>query len=254
MTDATFENIFALDLWFVQGRGPRYRQLARYMAGAIRSGLLERETQLPPERELANLADVSRVTVRKTIAELTSEGLIEPRRGAGSFILPDTPKLQQSLSSLVSFTEHMKSRGKLASSALLDRGLFAPSPQELMTLGLTTGDQVARIRRLRSADGVPMAIETSSLPQDILPDPTRVTVSLYDVLRQYGKAPTRAIQRVTAANLGNADAQLLNVNPGTSVLVIERTAYLRSGRPIEFTAGLYRPDLYDFVSELRLEG
>ena len=98
-----------------------------------------------------------------------------------------------------------------------------------------------------------MALEKSSLPRDVLPDPGQVTTSLYTVLRGNGVSPTRAIQRITAVNLAADEARLLNLAIGAAVLQIDRTAYLASGRPIEFTRGLYRSDIYDFVSELRLE-
>ena len=68
-----------------------------------------------------------------------------------------------------------------------------------------------------------------------------------------GKAPTRAVQRITAVNLAPHDAHLLHLPDGAAVLRIDRTAYLPTGRPIEFTRGLYRSDIYDFIAELRLE-
>ena len=71
------------------------------------------------------------------------------------------------------------------------------------------------------------------------------------MLRKNGCAPTRAIQRVTAINLERSEAELLKLPEGSAVLKIERTGYLATGRPIEFTSGLYRSDTYDFVSELR---
>ena len=122
-----------------------------------------------------------------------------------------------------------------------------------MALGIS-GGQVARIERLRSADGTPMAIERSSLPVDILPYPERVETSLYTVLRDQGGAPTRAIQRITAINLAPSEAQMLSLPDGAAALRIDRTGYLPSGRPIEFTRGVYRSDIYDFVAELRMEG
>jgi GntR family transcriptional regulator len=72
------------------------------------------------------------------------------------------------------------------------------------------------------------------------------------LLRKDG-APTRAIQRVTALNLSPSDADLMKLPEGSAVLQIVRTGYLASGRPIELTRGLYRSDIYDFVSELRLD-
>ena len=253
MAQSTTDQIYAPDHWYHTGRGPRYMQLYRHIAAAIGSGVLEHDTQLPPERDLAELADVSRVTVRKAVAQLVAEGQLEQRRGSGTFVRPQPPKLEHSLSALLSFTEYMRQRGKTSSSQILRRGLFLPNPDEQMALGLPGTDKVARVDRLRSADGMPMALEWSSLPQDILDDPERVETSLYDVLRARGNAPTRAVQRITAVNLNAPDAQLLHLPDGAAVLRIDRTAYLPSGRPIEFTRGLYRSDIYDFVAELRLE-
>ena len=247
------DQIFAPDRWYRPGKGPRYIQLYRHLASVIKSGVMEANAQLPPERDLAELADVSRVTVRNAVAKLVQEGVLEQRRGSGTFVRPHPPRLEHSLSALVSFTEYMRQRGKTSTSQILRRGLFLPMPDEQMALGLAGGDWVARVDRLRSADGLPMALEWSSLPQDILADPERVETSLYDVLRAQGNAPTRAVQRITAVNLALTEAQLLNLPEGAAALRIDRTAYLPSGRPIELTRGLYRSDIYDFVAELRLE-
>jgi GntR family transcriptional regulator len=72
-------------------------------------------------------------------------------------------------------------------------------------------------------------------------------------LRNAGHAPSRAVQRITAVNLPSHEARMLNLPENAAVLRIDRTGYLPSGRPIEFTRGLYRSDIYDFIAELRLE-
>ena len=253
MDPSETDQIFAPDRWYRAGKGPRYAQLYRHLAAALKSGVIEDNAQLPPERDLAELADVSRVTVRKAVAKLVEDGVLEQRRGAGTFVRPHPPRMEHSLSALLSFTEYMRQRGKTSTSQILRRGLFLPMPDEQMALGLAGADPVARVDRLRSADGMPMALEWSSLPQDILPDPERVETSLYDVLRAQGNAPTRAVQRITAVNLAATEAKLMNLPEGAAALRIDRTAYLPTGRPIELTRGLYRSDIYDFVAELRLE-
>ncbi|WP_108815530.1 GntR family transcriptional regulator [Loktanella sp. Alg231-35] len=239
--------------WFREGRGPRYKQLYRHIVGLITSGELAPDDQLPSEREIAEIAQISRVTVRKAIGELVSAGMIEQRHGAGSFVRGQGERFEQSLSSLVSFTENLQARGIASSSRVLLNGLFRPTPAETTVLGLASHHQVARIHRLRSGDGVPMALEYSSLPEDILPRPDKVGTSLYDLLRVRNAAPTRAIQRVRAVNATASVAEMLGLAQGAAILQIDRTGYLSTGRPIEFTSGFYRSEIYDFVSELRLD-
>jgi GntR family transcriptional regulator len=245
--------IYRPKAWLRAGQGPRYEQLYRHLLAAITSGEMAAQSQLPPERELAEIAEVSRVTVRKAVAQLVEDSLLEQRRGAGTFVRAPRPKMEHSLSALMSFTEYMRQRGKTSTSRILQRGIVPPSPDEQIALGLPGSETLSRVERLRFADDVPMALERSSLPRDILPDPDMVDVSLYDVLRARALAPTRAVQRITAVNLGGDDARLLNLVDGAAVLRIDRTAYLPSGRPIEFTRGLYRSDIYDFIAELRLD-
>ena len=245
--------IYAADNWFVPGKGPRYQQFLRYLSASIRSGELASETQLPPERILAELAGISRVTVRRAISALADDGLVEQRRGAGSFVRPQIEKLQQSLSSLVSFSENIRMRGQTPSSRILERGLYMPSKDEFVVLGLTKSSRVARIKRIRFADDMPLAIETSTVPADVIPNPEVVETSLYEALRARDRAPVRAVQRVTACNLSLKDAELLGLKTGDAALSIQRTAFLPHGRIVELTVGFYRSDMYDFVTELHLE-
>jgi GntR family transcriptional regulator len=254
MTQPDFVQILKAEQWFTPGHGPRYGQLYRHLKDAITSGLLGADTLLPPEREMALHADVSRVTIRKAIGSLAGDGLLDQRQGSGTIVMPShKPRLQQSLSSLVSFTETMQLRGYTPFSKVLNVGMFPPTPAETAALGLSGAAAVARIKRLRMADPGALAIETSTLPADILPDPGKVGQSLYTILRKSGCAPVRAIQRISAINLEDADAALLDVPKGSAFLKINRTGYLDSGRPVEFTTGLYRSDIYDFIAEVRLE-
>jgi GntR family transcriptional regulator len=237
---------------FADDRGPLYLQLTRRIAEAIAAGRLAPGEGLPPEREMAALTGLSRVTVRKAVHALVQNGQLVQRRGSGTFVAPRVERVEQALSLLTSFSEDMERRGKSVRSVWLSRAVHAPSPEEMMALGLTAHDRVARLERVRLADDVPLAIERASLSTAILPDPTAVGASLYAVLAERGLRPVRAVQRISAANLGARDAELLEVPPGAAGLRIERISYLRSGRVVEFTRSLYRGDAYDFAAELQI--
>jgi GntR family transcriptional regulator len=146
----------------------------------------------------------------------------------------------------------MARRGMAVTSIWLDRGIYIPSPDETVVLGLSPGEQVARISRLRLSEHTPLAIERASLSSATLPDPEAVGASLYALLDRRGLRPVRAIQRIRAANLSEDDARLLDVPAGAAALNIERIAYLATGRAVEFTRSIYRGDTYDFVAELRV--
>ena len=238
--------------WLNQSAGPRYVQLRRRLKEGIETGVLSPDSSLPPEREIAEITDLSRVTVRKAIQELVQQGAIEQRQGSGSFVRDKVTRVEQSLSHLTSFTDDMKRRGLETTSKWLERGIFLPSPEEIQALSLAPGEQVARIHRIREAGGQPMALERAALPLDILPNPIEVTTSLYEVLERSDHRPVRAIQKISAINLEAAEADLLGVAEGTAGLNIQRISYLEDGRVAEMTRSIYRSDAYDFVAELRL--
>ena len=239
--------------WLTPAGGPRYVQLRKRIEHGIDSGLLPPDSPLPPEREIAAITDLSRVTVRKAIETLVDEGAIVQRQGSGSFIAPETRRVEQKLSRLTSFSEDMAKRGMDTDVMFLERGVCVADTEEIGMLDLVPGDSVSRIKRLRRADARPMAIECAVLPVDILPNPIAVTSSLYALLEAYGVKPVRATQKISAVNLGPDNAKLLNVHEGAAGLSMERLSYLETGRVIEFTRSLYRGDAYDFIAELNLK-
>lgn len=238
--------------WLKPDAGPRYAQLRRRLQQAIKEGVLAPNASLPPEREIAEIAGLSRVTVRKAMQELVDKGVIVQRQGSGSFVRENSVRVEQSLLNLTSFSEDMAQRGMATSSVWLERGIVRGSARECAALGLDADASISRIYRLRVADGRPLALERAALPLDMLPNPLEVETSLYELLAHAGHRPVRAIQRFTALNLGDEEAGLLDVPPGAAALSIERTSYLESGEVVEFTQSIYRGDAYDFVAELRL--
>jgi GntR family transcriptional regulator len=237
-----------------QSGAPLYLKLKRSIEDAVHEGVIGPGDALPSERDIAAKAGISRVTVRKAVQDLVKGGLLVQRHGSGTFVARPVGRVEQSLSLLTSFTEDMARRGMTLRSEWLDRGIYPPSPDEMMVLGLSSKESVARVSRLRIADGTPLAIERASLSAAVLPDPLAVGSSLYAALEKTGGRPVRAVQRISAANLGAADARLLDVPTGAAGLHIERISYLATGKVVEFTRSIYRGDTYDFVAELRIGG
>ena len=232
--------------------GPLYVRLRQVLCELIDNGTLEQGQALPTERDIAEMSGLSRVTVRKAVEDLVKSGHLVRRHGSGTFIAPRISKVELPLSKLTSFTEDMARRGLVTRSVWLCRGLFTPSPDETMALGLSLNDQVARCDRLRTANDVPLAIERAAIVAEFLPAPEEVSNSLYEALGRHNARPWRATQRISAHKVALSDAQLLGIDEGDAVLQIERVSYLESGRAIEFTRSAYRGDAYDFVAELRI--
>jgi len=244
--------LFGADPVILPQGGPLYLQLKRWIEDAVVRGAIKPGDALPSERDLASKVDVSRVTVRKAVQYLVRDGVLVQRHGSGTFVAPQPHRVEQSLGQLTSFAEDMARRGLPVRSTVLDRGLYDASPEETMALGLSPGERVARIARLRISGNTPLAIERASISATVLPDPALVGASLYAQLERTSNRPVRAVQRIRAANLGEADARLLEISAGAAALHIERVGYLNSGRAVEFTRSVYRGDTYDFVAELRV--
>jgi GntR family transcriptional regulator, N-acetylglucosamine utilization regulator len=227
---------------------PLYLQLVEGIAAAITCGRFKDGEALPAERVLSERLDISWTTVRKALDELTARGLITSRQGSGNFV---ATRLEQPLASLSSFSEDMRARGRRPGFLWVERGLFAPSPEEVIALALASGDLVSRFVRVRLADDEPLAVERATVAARDLPDPSAVESSLYAVLRARGIEPVRALQHLRAAAVGVEDARHLGIAPGSPVMATVRYGYLADGRPVEFTRSVYRGDRYDFVAEMR---
>ena len=227
---------------------PLYLQLANMLSDGIAGGEWRANQALPSERALSELLAISRVTARKAIDMLCERGMLTRKRGSGTYI---TPKLEQPLSRLTSFSEELRQRGFTAGSRWLQRDIGTAAPLELLSLGLSPHMPVARLRRLRTADDVVMAIETTTIPVLYLPDPRQVSDSLYGYLESRGTIPMRALQHIRAVNASAEQARLAQIKEGEAMLHITRVSYLDNGAAVELTHSYCRSDYYEFVAESR---
>ncbi|MDP2697945.1 GntR family transcriptional regulator [Thalassospira sp.] len=232
------------------GHGPLYRRLQVALKAIIDDGVLKVQDALPSERDLATELNISRVTVRNAVRALVEDGVLVQRHGAGTFV---APRVEQALSRLTSFTEDMTTRGLQPGAIWLEKSVGHASPEEAMALNLSPGTEVSRLRRLRTANDKPMALEFAVLPRAFLPSPEDVDKSLYDALARHGKKPDRALQRLRAELFDAETAKILGVPEGSAALYIERRSFLANGTPVEFTRSYYRGDSYDFIAEMQVD-
>lgn len=227
---------------------PLYLQLQKILRDAIDMQLVRAEDAIPTERDLAEEFDVSRITVRKAIDGLVTDGLVARRRGAGTFVT--RPRVEKSFSKLTSFSQDMISRGRRPYSRLVSRTTGTVTPEEALSLGLSPGSVVYRFHRIRCADDTTMALEYATIPAYCLPSLDAVETSLYEALEAAGHLPVRALQRLRAIAFNADQAEALGIEPGSPGLFIERRGFLADGRTAEFTQSFYRGDAYDVVAEL----
>lgn len=222
---------------------PLYHQLAEAIRQAIRTGDLSEGHRLPPEVEIGNQTGVSRPTVRQAIGELTREGLVARRRGVGTFVRADRPG--HLLHDLGSFTEAMKRQGLVPGARVLVRRVL-PAPAAVAgMLNIPARSPVAVVRRLRTAGGRPILINTAYFPVELAPDLLKqgLSGSVYALLEtRYGIKLRWARETYEPAPVRGRDAQLLRVHSGSPGLLVERVTYADGDRPVEFSQSLIRGD------------
>src|SRR3954453_12915216 len=185
---------------------PLYLQLQRVLRSAIERQVLSPDEALPPERDLAEAYNVSRVTVRKALDGLVQARLLTRRQGAGTFV---AARVEKNFATISSFSEDMLSRGRQPHSEWLSRSEGTVMPEEALALGLSPGSPVYRLSRIRYADGVSMALEHATVPASSLPSAEAVTDSLYDALG--ADRPVRVLQRLRAVLFTDEQSELLKI-------------------------------------------
>lgn len=231
---------------------PLYYQLRELIADAIRDGQYGPDYQLPSERELAELFRLSRMTVRQATAALVNDGILVRRRGKGTYVSP--PKLDQGLLQITSFTEDMERRKMKPSARIISIRNLAATGKTAQIMGLPPGAMLILLERLRLANGKPMAYERCFLPQARFPDLSEKILgsgSLYELFRsRYKVYPASAWQSLEATLASYREAELLQVNKGAPMLLLERITLDEKQTVIEFVKSLYRGDRYKFSVQL----
>jgi GntR family transcriptional regulator len=220
----------------------RYRAIELYLRTLVEGA--GPGDPLPSEAELCERFSVSRMTVRQALQELTNDGLVERRRGQGTFVAHRPVHRRPGV--FLSFTEEMNRRGVQATSRLLSAGLDDPRRSETLDLGLAPDSQVVRVVRVRLADGVPVALEDAALVPELgwVLDEDLGGGSLHGALAGRGTVATRATGTITARLARASETELLDLTPQSALLVELRILFDQDGRVFERTETRYVADRY----------
>jgi GntR family transcriptional regulator len=220
----------------------RYREIERFLRSQFEGA--RPGAPLPSEAELCERFSVSRMTVRQALQELTNDGLVERRRGQGTFVAHRPVHRRPGV--FLSFTEEMNRRGMQASSRLLSAGMDDPRRSEALDLGLAPGSQVLRVVRVRLADGVPVALEDAALVPELggVLEEDLAVGSLHSALERRGVVATRATGTITARLARASETALLDLAPQSALLVELRILFDQEGRVFERTETRYAADRY----------
>jgi GntR family transcriptional regulator len=210
---------------------------------------------IPSERQLGVDLGVSRLTVRAALDQLVREGYLVRRRGAGTFIAE--PKVAKGID-ISSFSDDMRARGLSPGSRTLDLRAIAAGARLGRILHVSPSEPVLSIKRLRLADGEPMAIELLHVRASLVPGLTGEdleTNSFYDLLSsRYDVAIVGGTQTVEPTVTNEEESEALGVPLHSPALLFERVTRSATGDVVEFTSSTYRGDRYRLVTELGVGG
>ncbi|MEQ3552759.1 GntR family transcriptional regulator [Pseudonocardia nematodicida] len=229
---------------------PLYHQLAQAIEGAIEEGSLQPGDRLENELSLIERLGLARPTARQAIQELVRKGLLVRRRGLGTQVV--RPAIHRDVR-LTSLHEDLARSGRAPVTRLLSHEECTPASARLHALtGILPADEpLQMVRRLRSADGEPLAIMTNYLPARFqLDDVALADRSLYDLLRDQGAQIAIAHQTIGARLADAEEAGLLEQQRPLACVTAERIVYDDAGALVELGRHLYRSDRYTVSTSL----
>lgn len=224
---------------------PLYSQVKKIIKKNITEGIYAVNENIPTEKELQEMFHVSRITVRKALEELLSEGYIARQRGSGTVVLRQS-KIEEEIHADRSFTEEMQAKGvtpgtkKLQLRTVIAGGVIAES------LGLHDGEQVLELTRVRTADGIPIVIFQTYINVgmvQITEEEVKNCESFYLLLKEKGKPVTLLKEVFEVALSTEWSSQLLEIPLGTPLL--KRASIVQTdGKPLLYTESFYNGYMY----------
>jgi GntR family transcriptional regulator len=221
--------------------------------------LLERLQAMPPlapfpsERDLCAEFGMSRTTIRRTLTELEKDGAIRRLAGKGTFNA-QSKYTDHAMQSFIGFDEDARTQQKQVANRILRQAVLPSTAEEAGLLGLTEGQPVFVLDRLRFIDGAPICLVSSLLPFALCPELVEqnfAEISLYDFLRRRRIVTTRARRSVEVRQATVEEAGHLEIDPGAPVILFESLGFTAGDRPLDHVRSRYPAFKARFETEVR---
>jgi GntR family transcriptional regulator len=231
--------------WRDQGGAPLHRQIRDHLLREIEAERLQPGDRLPTEKALAERFSVSRITAQRALNDIAAMGLAERQPGRGSFV--KALRIEQDLTALTGFVEDMKALGLSATAKVVLVEITTASADVADHLGIALGDRIFHIQRVRLANGQPISLDVSYLPEDIGSAVTEENLEdrpFYSILEDTLGVPLGHGEYILESmEADGPTATHLGVPVKSPILRIERTAFARSDdRPLIYEFLHYRGD------------
>jgi GntR family transcriptional regulator len=232
---------------------PYYIQLMDILKEKVQGGAWVPGDQIPGEHDLCEMYGVSRTVVRQALQELELEGVINRQRGKGTFI--SLPKISEGIvQKLTGFYQDMVERGLRPGTKVLHRNVGPCTEKVAGFLNIKQGEKVIDILRLRYINEEPIQLVTTYIPYDICPALATVDLSnrsLYEFLeKECGVVIAKGRRYVEAVLASESEAELLGIERGAPLLLLDSISFSETGQPIEYYHALHRGDRSRFEVEL----
>jgi GntR family transcriptional regulator len=230
-----------------QNGQPAYRRIQGTITKRIEAGQLRPGDAVSSERELARIHGVSLMTARHALAALEREGVVERRRGSGTFVAP--PKIH--FNKLQSFSEQLAGRSLPSASKILSCTVVNSEQQIAAALALPASVPLLKLERLRIGSSDPFALETCYLSEAEFSDVGTAPLergSLFSTLEhRYGVVLAHSDEEIDATAADPRTAKLLGIPRGFPLLRFRQVIYSAKGKPTLYVLGLYRSDRHTLV-------